>query len=200
MRDTRAENRRPAAEGWRRLRSNGGFTMVELLLVLLIMLIVVAATYGVFGTLARSYTKENVIADVQQNLRINMEYMLRDIRLAGLDPLKSAAAGIVSVSPTALRFTADKNMDGDVTDPGEDVTYEAVGGNLQMTDDQGTVTLNEQIVDFSFLYLDADGAETLNAGNVRTVGISLSARAPAGNAAPVRRTYTTMVRCRNIGL
>ena len=83
---------------------------------------------------------------------------------------------------------------------GEDVTYQLSGNNLQLIDDQGTATLNENITDFEFIYFDASGAATTVTENIRSVGITLTATTPAGSAAPVERTYNTLIRCRNIGL
>jgi len=126
--------------------------------------------------------------------------MARDIRMAGLDPLDTANAGILNATATAFRFTSDKNMDGDVDDPAEDVTYQFSGNKLQLIDNQGTATLNDNITDFEFIYFDTNGAATMVTNDIRSVGITLTATVPAGSAAPVERTYNTLIRCRNIGL
>ena len=177
-----------------------GFTLIEMLIALVILSIVSGVAYGIFASLSKSFTTQDVTAKTQQNLRIGIDFMTRDIRMAGLDPLDTANAGIITASPTAIRFTADKNMDGDVDDSAEDVTYQLNGKTLQLIDDQGTATLNENISDFEFIYFDTDGAATTVVENVRSVGITLTATTPAGSAAPVERTYNTLIRCRNIGL
>lgn len=177
-----------------------GFTLIEMLIALCILSIVSGVAYGIFASLSKSFTTQDVTAKTQQNLRIGIDFMARDIRMAGLDPLDTANAGIITATPTAIRFTADKNMDGDVGDSAEDVTYQLNGKTLQLIDDQGTTTLNENISDFEFIYFDTDGAATTVVENVRSVGITLTATTPAGSAAPVERTYNTLIRCRNIGL
>lgn len=177
-----------------------GFTLIEMLIALCILSIVSGVAYGIFASLSKSFTTQDVTAKTQQNLRIGIDFMTRDIRMAGLDPLDTANAGIITATPTAIRFTADKNMDGDVDDSAEDVTYQLNGKTLQLIDDQGTATLNENISDFEFIYFDTDGAATTVVENVRSVGITLTATTPAGSAAPVERTYNTLIRCRNIGL
>ena len=177
-----------------------GFTLVEMLIALLILSIVSGVVYGIFASLSKSFTSQDVTAKTQQNLRIGIDFMIRDIRMAGLDPLDTANAGIETALPTVFRFTADKNMDGDVDDSAEDVTYQLIGNKLQLVDDQGTATLNENITDFGFTYFDTDGAATMVTQNIRSVAITLTATTPAGSAKPVERTYNTLIRCRNIGL
>ena len=49
-------------------------------------------------------------------------------------------------------------------------------------------------------YFDADGNTTATLTDIRSVGISLTAEAPAGRDGTVERTYTTRVRCRNLSL
>jgi type IV pilus assembly protein PilW len=179
---------------------SAGFTLIEMLIAMAILAIVSSVAYGIFASLTRSYTSQNVTAEVQQNLRIGIEHMLRDVRLAGLDPLKRANAGIVYADQSTLHFTADKNMDGDVSDPGEDLIYEVVDGNFTITDDQGTLVLEDKVIDFSLTCFDRNGVETSNPDEIRSVEILLTVQAPAGHAAPVERTYNTRVRCRNLGL
>lgn len=177
-----------------------GFTLIELLIALLILSIVSGVAYGILASLTKSFTSQDVTAKTQQYLRIGIDFMARDIRMAGLDPLDTANAGILNATATAFRFTSDKNMDGDVDDPAEDVTYQFSGNKLQLIDNQGTATLNDNITDFEFIYFDTNGAATMVTNDIRSVGITLTATVPAGSAAPVERTYNTLIRCRNIGL
>ena len=68
--------------------------MAELLIALGIMSIVITAIYGVSASASRSSTKNEVAAEVMQNLRTSMDFMEQDIRMAGLDPIGLAGAGI----------------------------------------------------------------------------------------------------------
>lgn len=61
--------------------------------------------------------------------------------------------------------------------------------------------LTEQNVSgLSFTYYDGDGAVTTAVDSIRSVEISMTIQQPAGRGRVVSRTYTTRVRCRNIGL
>lgn len=177
-----------------------GFTLVEMLVALLIISIISGAAYSMFMSLSRSYTTQSVASAVQQRVRAAIDYMIRDIRIAGLDPLQTGGFGVVSATSTVFRLTADKNMDGNTNDAAEDVTYSVAGGNLQLTDDQGTETLSRYVTDFSFTYFDQDGVVTTNISDIRSVEIIMSVREPSGGGKWVSRTFTTRVRVRNLGL
>jgi prepilin-type N-terminal cleavage/methylation domain-containing protein len=73
---------------------SAGFTLVEVLISIAILSILFGTIYRTFDIFNRSYTSENVKSGVQQKTRIGIDLMARDIRLAGLDPLGSASAGL----------------------------------------------------------------------------------------------------------
>ncbi|MGE5255048.1 MAG: PilW family protein [Hyphomicrobiales bacterium] len=184
--------------------SCAGFSIVEMLLVLGAMAIMFGAIYSGFERLNRSYTAENVKAGTQQSARIGVEMMVQDIRLAGLNPLGTAGAGIVAATPTSLQFTADSNFDGDLDDPFENITYALNGTRLEQTNHLGTEVLLENVSNLTFSYIDETGASIPTAqlaarlADIRTVGIALTVSRPAGRNQQVSRTYSTQVRCRNM--
>ena len=180
--------------------SAAGFTVIEILMALAIMSIAFGTIYNSFAHFNRSCTTENVTAGIQQSARVAVEFMVQDIRLAGLDPLGSGLAGITPGSPpnTNLQFTADLNFDGDVDDPFENVTYFLDNGKLKQTNHLGTEILLDDVTGLNFTYLDTNDQTTSTASEIRSVIISLTMRRPAGREEPVTRTYTTQVRCRNL--
>jgi hypothetical protein len=178
--------------------------MIEMMLVLGAMAVLFGAIYSGFERLNRSYTAENVKAGAQQSARIGVETMVQDLRLAGLNPLGTAGAGVVAATPTSFQFTADVNFDGDVDDPFENITYRLTGTNLEQSNHLGTEVLLENVSTLAFSYFDDTGnvipAADLAARrqDIRTVGIALTVSRPAGRDQQVARTYSTQVRCRNI--
>ena len=67
------------ASKWKR-----GFTLVEILIVIAILGVIMGVVYSVYLTHQKSaYTQEEVV-EVQQNLRIAMESITKDIRMAGM--------------------------------------------------------------------------------------------------------------------
>ncbi len=174
-----------------------------------ILSIVFGTVYQTFDTFNRAYTTENVVAGVQQKTRIGVEFMVHDIRLAGLDPLGTAGAGFLDARLTRLQFTTDNNFDGDVDDPFEDMTYALNGSLLEQTNHLGPETLLDNVTGLTFSFLDVDENELIDDTlipprvpaaqlvDIKTVVISLSTQRPAGRDDPVSRTYSTRVRCRN---
>jgi len=183
--------------------SHAGFSMIELLIVIGILAILFTFMYKGFERLNRYYTAENVKASTQQSARIGIEMMVQDIRLAGLNPLGTAGAGIVAASPTSFQFTADANFDGDLDDPFENITYDLNGTDLRQRNSNLLLSPNFEVLlsnvtALAFTYLDDTGIPTANLADIRTVGITLTVNRPAGRDGTVSRTYTTQVRCRNL--
>lgn len=113
-------------------RPNGqkGFTLVDILVGLAIASVLLAAVVSLFTSMGRSYTTQNVAADVQQVTRAGIELMIQEIRMAGFNPSRSSTTGIVDnfdkasgfhedhdgkIAPTDaqnIAFTLDADMDG----------------------------------------------------------------------------------------
>jgi prepilin-type N-terminal cleavage/methylation domain-containing protein len=60
-----------------------GFTLVELLVAMAISGIVVAAVYTAFITQQKSYTVQDQVAETQQNARVGLDLIAREVRMAG---------------------------------------------------------------------------------------------------------------------
>ena len=182
--------------------ATAGFTAVEVLMVTAILSIAFGTIYKSFQHLNRSYTTENVKAGMQQDARIAVEFMVQDIRLAGLDPLGTANAGIAGDLPTSnwIEYTSDANFDGEIvnTDQFENIRYELVGAELRQRNHLGWEVMLDNVTNLSFTFLDADDLTTTVNADIRSVIVSLTIAKPAGRAGPVSRTYTTTVRCRNL--
>ncbi len=192
--------------GRKQVTKPAGFTLVEVLMCIAILSILFGTIYRTFDIFNRSYTRENVKAGVQQRTRIGIDLMVRDIRQAGLDPLSTASAKIEIADLDNIRFTADLNYDGDANDSFENTRYFLDGTQLKLTSDLGTGFVTEILLDnitgLTFTYLDESdtplATPVANPEDIRTVVISLTMQRPAGRDEPIRRTYTTRVRCRNL--
>ena len=197
-----------------------GFTLVDILVGLAMASIVMAAIISLFTSVGRSYTIQNVAADVQQVTRAGVEHMTQDIRMAGLDPFGTAGAEIKEFAADKIRFTLDRcnqpvggstegcgSPDGDVDDKFEDVTYQWDPAERELkqtlyagTGSVHTETLVENVSNLSFTYLDKDEGTPSDAADIRTVIITMTVEDPAGRGGIMRRTYSARVRCRNLGL
>ena len=195
-----------------------GFTMVDILVGLAMASVVMVAIISLFTAVGRSYTIQNVAADVQQVTRAGVEHMAQNIRMAGLDPFGGAGAEIKEFKADKIHFSLDRCdipigttgcgfPDGDVDDKFEAVTYEwdSVEKKLNQilyegTASEKTETLIGNVSSLQFTYLDDDNVAAATAADIRTVTITLTVTDPAGRGGTVSRTYSTRVRCRNLGL
>ena len=200
------------------VKGKRGFSLNELIVALAIMSLVSAAIYGVFSFSSRSYAIQGVTADVQQSVRAAMEMMLQDIRAAGLDPRASGNFGIELAEAEKLRFTSD-SIDAGLNDfngllddtNAERITYVLQGNRLdqilyETTTSEASAPLIRDVQNLKFAYFDADGnnlgspVPSAQLSDIRTISVSITVEEIAGRDAPVRRTLTNEVKCRNMGL
>ena len=182
-----------------------GFTVAELVLALAMMMMVMAAMVSLLISLNRSYTTQNVTAGVQQVTRAGINIMTRDIRMAGLNPLKINQIGILEASVNEFRFQHDTNGSGTIeADQNEDIAYLLNGNHQLIRQKDGNSRSNKSLIDhvndLTFEYFDMNDAETNILDDIQTVKISLTVREPAGKGKFISRTYSTRVICRNLRL
>jgi prepilin-type N-terminal cleavage/methylation domain-containing protein len=68
---------------WTVFRRKMGLTLIELLIALALSSILIAALYRVFMSQHKTYGIQDQVADMQQNVRIAVGQMIREIRMAG---------------------------------------------------------------------------------------------------------------------
>ena len=197
-------------------KNKKGFTVLELLISIAIMSVALTSIYGLYMSYVRIYTTEGVTSRVQQGVRSGINMMVRDIRMAGLDPTGTGTFGIVEATPQSIRFTADRDMDGEIDDPDlsggfiesnlEQIAFSLDDGTnllemiLYKSDDTIEIrdTLLDNVSNLNFTYLNADDVVTADLNEIRTIIIALTVRKPAGRGDPVSRTLTKRIRCRNL--
>jgi type IV pilus assembly protein PilW len=189
--------------------NNRGFTLVELMITVAISGIVIAAIYSAYISQQRTYLAQEQVAEMQQNIRAAIDMMTREIRMAGYDPTQSAGAGITTVTSSRFTFTQDINSDGNIpTVPplgGETIIFgfsnandidnngvaDAGAAPLGRETGGGFQPIAENIQAIEFRYLDATGAVTAVLADIRSVQVSILARAGRED-----RDFTnTMVYC-----
>ena len=190
-----------------------GFTLIEVLVTIAMLSIFMAAAMAVLIPLSRSYTATDVASSAQQVVRMAVEVMASDIRLAGLDPLQQAGAGLEEANATSIRFTCDRVADGEEEANGEidndnfeniQYYYEASTRSLNLRLYSGApVQTTQQLVNnvrnLEFRYFDEAGLVTSDLDLIRSVQISMTVEEDAGQSGTVERSYSTRVLCRNLG-
>lgn len=183
--------------------TRGGFTLVELMITVGISAIIVLAVYNAYIAQQDTYLAQEQVAEMQQNIRVALDTVSRDVRMAGYSPSSPGLAGITTASPGQLSFTQDLTGDGDLLDAGEvidlgftptagdperDVGRDGLPDNLvngrpdavalrKQINVGGYQSIAENIQAIEFLYLDELGAATATLANIRAIQISILARA-----------------------
>lgn len=196
---------------------NKGFTLTEVVMALLVGSMLMAASYMVFRSQQESYTAQDDIVYIQQNLRGVIIQMARELRMAGFGIPFSAALdnGVKVATSTTFSFDHDLDQNG-VTDAGELITYgfsPAVDADLDGIPDAGFgdfgrvsgpgnnvfVGVAENIERVEFFYLMDDESTTLTPAvlpnrlnDIRAVTVSFLARAdnPDTNYTSGQQIYT----------
>lgn len=65
---------------------NKGFTLIEIMVSMVISSLVIAGVYGVYTIQQRSYTVQEQVSEMQQRIRAAVDFMSREMRMAGYDP------------------------------------------------------------------------------------------------------------------
>lgn len=197
------------------MKSNkNGFTAIELLISMAIMSLILGSIYSLYMSFIKQCTEESVKINVQQRVRSGLDMMIRDIRMAGLDPEDTGDFGLVAVTAQKIQFTADRDMDGELdgadetdgidTPDIEQIAYEYDGNStvnmiLYRTDGtefSGRVVTN--VTDLTFAYFDSDNVATSVLDDIVAVDIQMTIERPSGKDGRVSRTLAKRVQCRNL--
>ena len=155
-----------------RLKRSKGLTLIELLVAMAISGILIAALYRTFIGQHRTYTVQEEVVDMQQNARVAINRMMREIRMAGfgnawniLPPYGlpfSAMGGPFSyiINPRDNQNTIIGHHDDQITIIG---AFEQVSVLKTLTDGTNTIELVEKADQFNLInrkYLCVGGLET----------------------------------------
>lgn len=177
-----------------------GFTLIELMVALAILSIVIAGIYTIYNSQLKSYIVQEQVVDSQQNLRIAMNIISRDIRNAGgnisllcgatategigsvIEPNDGGADNPDSLTVTTIYLSPVKTMttaainQADATFPVEDTTGWAEGQSGIIMD----CTVNPAIFTIFRVAAVAGGLEHASASDVNSRD-GLSHTYPAGS-------------------
>jgi len=181
------------------MRSQKGFTLVELLVAMAIAGIVMAAGYSMYISQQKAYQTTEDVTALQQNLRSAMYFIENDMRMAGYNPTRSSQAfSFTDIAPNSCTFLIDKNEDGTPQNESERMTYRLSGNNLQKIYGTPTApvsqqTIAENITGLSFTWYNNAGSTPANGGDVRRVVVTIT-----GTDGQHTRQLSSMINCRNM--
>jgi prepilin-type N-terminal cleavage/methylation domain-containing protein len=195
----------------RRMRTTGGeggFSLLELLIVCAIMPIVLGAAYLVFTTMSGNYSSVAAQSEATSEAQRALDILVREIRQA--QRIETGGGAVQVAQPTRCVFYADMDRDG----VPERITYYVDGTDLfravaessgpptpsSYTDGPAqrvvNLTTTSQVVFTYYVANDPDHAAVDPvAAQVSAVGVRLSASRPAQNG-QVAVDFTTRVKIR----
>jgi type IV pilus assembly protein PilW len=176
------------------IKSDRGFTLVELLVAMAISGIVAGAIFTAFQSQQKSYLIQDQVTEMQQNLRAGTDIMVREIRMAGYDPYGNSDAGITAAAEKIFTFTLvadddgyDNDSDNTTDEVGElkTIQYDLYDAYSDGDNDIGRKVgakkraAAENIEEIEFYYTFADGTNATapaNPSEIRSVQITILAR------------------------
>ena len=202
-------------------KRQAGFTLVELLIAMLLAGVITGALYSVYVATLDSHGRQDAIVRTEMNVRAALDFMSRELRMAGYDPEGSGDFGFEEAQQTQVTFRYDADQDGWLSD-NEVIAFVFSNGEVQRGFRGGSLqAVATDIETLEFMYLDASGdplpflvrvdethpdyddylelRDTFNA-QVRAVEITIRGGSEhRGRALPFRE-MTMLVRCRNMGI
>ena len=119
------------------LRKKDGLTLIELLVALAVSAILTAGVYQTFISQQKTYTVQDQVVDTQQNVRVALDRMIREIRMAGYRKDLLASAGHISSYTEVITPVNNANHVG-------------------KSDDQITVIIADKAITYSLQWDAAD--------------------------------------------
>ena len=184
--------------------TNEGFTIVELLVAMAISGVIATAIFTTYNSQQKAYEITLETTALQQNIRATMYSIIRDIRMAGYDPLRTGNFTFTNIDADTVTFTMDTDMhidnpplpDGNVG-ASETITYSYNAGNntIDLAKGGSTEPIALDITNLTFAFFKADGSPATVGADVRAVDITLSVGQGGRN-----RQMTCRIFCRNMGL
>ncbi len=80
------------------LNNEAGVTLIEVIVYMVIAGMLLSAAVMVFMGQNKTYNRQDIIAEIQQNIRAATSTMAPEIRLAGFDPAIKGGAGFISAT------------------------------------------------------------------------------------------------------
>ena len=106
-----------------------GVTLIELVVALAISAILIAGIYRAFIHQQKSYATQEQVADMQQNVRVAINRLMREIRMAGFGNVQD----VLPVTFPGVGRTYPNIVNPDLPAAGEFTIVSAIGGSASLT-------------------------------------------------------------------
>jgi type IV pilus assembly protein PilW len=171
----------------KRFKNQKAFTLMELMVAMGLGMVIIAAVTTTFNSQTKFYSSQEQINEMQQNARGAMDIISRELKLAGFKnndgaPPTGLTASGVNLDTTNLVIQADldgNNLIDTTAGSLENISYSYDSTNNRIKRRLGSAAsdvLAENITNFTFTYLKADGTTATLASQIRQVKIDITAR------------------------
>ncbi len=157
----------------RTLNNKNGVTIIELLIALVISALLVAALYRTFVGQQKTYIVQEQVVDMQQNVRVAINKMMREIRMAGfggIDSVLNLTGGVngftqpITAAPTTITIVG--GFEQIRRDNGDPIVIASTSGNQ--------ITLNYATDEFDranhqFISIGGVESNTVQSRSVKTL-------------------------------
>jgi len=165
-------------------RPEAGFSLVEVMASLAIFLIAMVAVFATFTSQQKTFTDQSRVAEMQQNLRQGVEFLMRDVRMAGYGIPDNVAIpnGTIATGVTSVRALYAKD-----NTTGPDQVY--VLYRFDMDSNQPPTQLNSDMAAYN-TGISVDNVYGFDNGDLILVATDTNAdmfqvtATPAGNSLP----------------
>lgn len=185
------------------VNASPGFTMIELLIAMALASVLMVLIVSSFWAQSKIGRDQQIMVNMQQNLRSATYLLERGIMMAGYDgnPDDTISATIITANPTVFSFQYVDDATNNVATVTYDL-YDALSdgvmdiGRSFNGNPQQAVAENIEALEFYYTLADGTQATTITPQNqmdmIRSVGISILARADSATGAVSNRTYTSL--------
>jgi type IV pilus assembly protein PilW len=186
----------------RKVETQQGFTVLELLMALSLSLLTLGAALTIYLSQVKTQTLQDNVITLQSNIRSAGDLLSREIRMAGYDPAgvnkdesSSNDFRVIEVKNNQLLIHSDLNGNGVMSDPNETITYSYDEGTktLRRSTGGGRQTVADHIVSVTFQAIDTQGKPVSLASSARGVKIGIEGRtAQPDPSYPKNEGYRTL--------
>ena len=192
--------------------SERGFTLAEALIASALGSLVLIGLYLMYETNQVTFTKGERQTDIQQNARIGLDRIVRELRLAGSDPSSIIGGGTAILVAEASRVQFYADVDSNSSTDRVEYSFDAAAQTIRREfwsgngASGGAQPLALAVTALTFAYYD--GANNLlpspiapgSLGSIRRVSVTVTTADTVTGQLPQPFTVQADVRPRNLGL
>ena len=189
------------------MASNHGFTLIEVMVAIFMATFFITTTFFIVEHSNRSYRAQERVAAAQQDVRAGLDFMVREIRMAGYNPMGLSGASVIAADGTSFQFSMDTDRDNTL-DLGQEeqitYTYDNVARQLLRSYPIASGTHSDVLIEnvsaLNFAYVFYDGDDVIGGGTpgqIGTVIITMTCQDRDAQGGTFDRTLTSSVKLRN---